>query len=154
MKLATPHLSHRAGPGFAAALLAAATLALAACAAVPVPTDAITGAETAIKRAEEARVADYASPELTSAREKLVAARGAVDRNDMALAEQLATQSKLDAEVATAKAEAIKAQSNIQEMQKANQAIRQESQRNASPAAPIILPAPPASNPPNGGTKP
>lgn len=122
---------------------AASLLALAACAATPPPSDALNGAESAIKRAEEARVADYASPELTSAREKLTAARDAVNRADMVLAARLAEQARVDAEVATAKADAAKAAANIVEMQKANQALQQEAIRNSGNAAPIVLPAPP-----------
>ena len=128
--------------GFAKAVAAASVLALAACATIPPPTDQLTRAENAIKRAEEARVADYASPELKSAREKLAAAREAVTREDMVLAARLADQAHLDAEVATAKTEAAKAQANIAEMKKANSAIQQEADRNT--VAPITLPPPPA----------
>jgi len=130
--------------GTAQLLGAASLLALAACASTPPPTDALTGAEAAIKRAEEARVADYASPELTSAREKLTAARDAVNRADMVLAARLAEQARVDAEVATAKADAAKAAATITEMQKANQALQQEAIRNSTNGAPIVLPAPPA----------
>lgn len=128
----------------ASKLLGAATLlALAACASTPPPTDALSGAEAAIKRADEARVADYASPELTSAREKLTAARDAVTREDMVLAARLAEQARVDAEVATAKADAAKAKANIAEMQKANEAIQQEAIRNSGNGAAIVLPPPP-----------
>lgn len=127
---------------FAKAMAAASVLGLAACASMPPPTDQLARAESAIKRAEEARVADYASPELKSAREKLVAAREAVTREDMVLAERLADQARLDAEVATAKTEAAKAKANIAEMKKANSAIQQEADRNS--VTPITLPPPPA----------
>ncbi len=132
------------------AMAAAAMLALAACASTPPPTDQLTRAEAAIKRAEEARVADYASPELTSAREKLTAARDAVTREDMTLAARLADQARIDAEVATAKAQAAKAEANIAEMQKSNSVIKQEAERNSTNAAPIVLPAPPAPQPNKG----
>lgn len=122
---------------------ALAALALVACASTPPPTDQLARAESAIKRAEEARVADYASPDLKAAREKLASARDAVTRDEMALAARLAEQARVDAEVATAKAEAAKAQSNIEELQKANAAIQQESLRNATPAAPALPPPPP-----------
>ena len=122
---------------------ALAALALVACASTPPPTDQLARAESAIKRAEEARVADYASPDLKAAREKLASARDAVTRDEMALAARLAEQARVDAEVATAKAEAAKAQSNIEELQKANAAIQQESLRNSTPAAPALPPPPP-----------
>jgi hypothetical protein len=120
-----------------------AMLCLAACASTPPPTDQLAQAETAIKRAEEARVADYASPDLKNARDKLAAARDAVNREDMVLASRLAEQSRIDAEVAAAKAEASKAKSTITEMQKANAAIEQETQRNNSTAPAMPLPPPP-----------
>lgn len=134
------HLFTRHVIGVATA--AASLLALAACASIPPPTDQLTRAENAIKRAEEARVADYASPELKSAREKLTAARDAVTREDMTLAARLADQARLDAEVATAKTESAKAKANIEEMKKANTAIKQETDRNT--VTPITLPQPPA----------
>lgn len=137
----------------AKAAAAASVLAFAACATIPPPTDELDRAESAIKRAEEARVADYASPELTSARTKLVAAREAVTREDMTLAARLADQARLDAEVATAKAQAAKAKANIAEMQKSNAVIQQEADRNSTNVAPVILPPPPAPTPiqPNQG---
>lgn len=128
------------------AMAASSLLTLAACATIPPPTDQLNAAENAIKRADAARVADYASPELTSAREKLTAARDAVSREDMTLAATLAAQAKIDADVATAKAEAAKAKANITEMQKANAVIEQESMRNSGNVAPQVLPAPPAPN--------
>lgn len=134
----------------AKALAAGSLLALAACASTPPPTDELARAESAIKRAEEARVADYASPELKTAREKLAAARDAASRDDMVLAARLAEQSRVDAEVATAKSDAAKAQATIEEMKKANEAIQQESLRNSTNVAPISLPPPPAPQPNQG----
>lgn len=134
--------------GFAQALAAASLLTLAACASTPPPTDALTSAENAIKRAEEARVADYASLELKNARDKLVAARDAVTREDMVGAERLAQQAKVDAELATAKAESAKAQAAIDEMRKGNEALRQEALRNSANVPPVALPAPPPPAPP------
>lgn len=111
--------------------LAAAGLMLAACASTPpAPNDALQEADRAIARAEEARVADYASLELTQARDKLVAARAAVQNEQMDQARQLAEQAKLDAELATAKAESARAKSVNAEMQKNIETLRQETQRN------------------------
>jgi hypothetical protein len=140
-------IPHGPVTGLAKALAAAAVLAVSACATVPPPTDELARAESAIKRAEEARVADYASPELQSAREKLVAARDAATRDDMLLAARLAEQSRIDAEVATAKTEAAKAKATIDEMKKANQAVQQEAIRNSNNAPPVVvLPPPPPAN--------
>lgn len=98
-------------------LTLAGGLLLTACASTPQPpTDAIRQAEDAINRAEEARVADYSSVELRTAREKVVKARElsqqAVLKKDEDAAKQarrLAEESKSDAELATARAQEKKA---------------------------------------------
>lgn len=109
----------------------AVLFALAACASVPKPpTEALQAAEQAIANAEKARVADYASPELGEAREKLTAARSAVDKEQMVLAQRLAEQSRADAELASAKAEVAKARTVNDEMQKSTSTLKQEMQRN------------------------
>ncbi len=100
------------------------------CASTPPPTQQITAAEVAIGHAEQAQVADYASPELTSAREKLTAARAAVVKEDMKTAKRLAEQAALEADLATAKLNAAKAQTVNDEMVKSTSAIKQEMQRN------------------------
>lgn len=109
--------------------LCAATLA--ACASNPTPpTDAIQAAELAIEKAEDARIADYMSPELGEARDKLVAAREAVQKEDMGLARRLAEQARADAELATAKAEVNKAKAVNEELSKTTETMKQEMQRN------------------------
>jgi hypothetical protein len=110
--------------------VAFACLFLAACASTPPPTQQITAAEVAIGHAEQAQVADYASPELSAAREKLTAARAAVVKEDMKTAKRLAEQAALDAELATAKLSAAKAKTVNDEMLKSTSVIKQEMQRN------------------------
>ena len=105
---------------------------LAACASTPPPpTDALNAAERSVKVAQEAGVADYASPELKSAREKLVLARAAVAREDMTAAAVLAEQARLDAELATAKTESAKAKAVNSELLKGNETLRQEMNRTS-----------------------
>ena len=104
-------------------------LMLAACASTPPPTAALQAAELAIANAEQARVADYASLELSEAREKLSAARSAVEQKKMSLAQRLAEQSRVDADLASAKAEAAKAKAVNDEMQKSIDTLKQEMQR-------------------------
>jgi hypothetical protein len=108
---------------------ACACLFLAACSSTP-PTQQITAAEVAISHAEQARVADYASPELAAAREKLTAARAAVVKEDMKTAKRLAEQAALEADLATAKLNAAKAKTVNDEMLKSTSVIKQEMQRN------------------------
>lgn len=120
----------RSGLSWRLAGAMAGLLTLAACASMPPPTEALQAAELAIANAEQARVADYASPELGTAREKLSAARTAVEQKKMAQAKRLAEQSRVDAELALAKAEAAKAQAVNDEMQKSTETLKQEMQRN------------------------
>ena len=101
------------------------------CAAAPLaPTDAIQAAELAIGKAEQARVTEYAAAaDLKNAREKLAAAREEVAARHMVEARRLAEQSRVDADAATAKTEADKAKLVNTEMQRSNDALRQEIQR-------------------------
>lgn len=106
-------------------------LFLNACASPPPPPQqALQAAESAIKNAEQARVADYASPELGVARTKLTAANAAVEREEMLLAERLAQQARVEAELALAKSQATKAQVVNDEMRKSTDSLKQEMQRN------------------------
>lgn len=112
-------------------LAAAGLLTLTACATEPLPPDKeLQAAALAITSAEQARVADYASPELGEAREKLAAANAAAQQKNMVDAKRLAEQSQVDAELATAKAEAIKAKTVNDEMKKGTRSLEQEMQRN------------------------
>lgn len=97
----------------------------------PAPTHALQAAETAITTAEQAGVADYALPEMNQARTSLAAARKAVQDDEMELAEQLAEQSRVHAELASAKAETLKASNINAEMQKSTDVLKQEMQRGA-----------------------
>lgn len=121
-----PHTS----PGLSL-LAAVSLLMLGACATAPQPpTQALQAAELAIANAEQARIADYASPELGEARENLTAARNAVQQKHMVLAQQLAEQSRVNAELASAKAESAKAKAVNDEMRKSTETLKQEMQRN------------------------
>ena len=112
-------------------LAVAGTLALTGCASTPEPPErALAAAEQAISTAEQARVADYASPELGEARRNLTAARDAVQDEEMVIAERYAIQARADAELAIAKAGAAKAREVNEELQASIDALRQEAQRN------------------------
>lgn len=114
------------------AVALAGLLVLLACATTPLPpTQALQAAEMAIATAEQARVADFAAPELGEARAKLAAARIAVRDERMGLALHLAEQSRADAELASAKAYAARAIAVNSELQKTTDALEQEMQRNS-----------------------
>ncbi len=105
---------------------------LAGCASTPkAPNEALQAAELAIANAEQDRVADYASPELGEARDKLTAARIAVVEKEMVRAARLAEQARVDAELASAKAKAAKAQEVNEQLDKNINTLQQELQRNS-----------------------
>ncbi|WP_331345671.1 DUF4398 domain-containing protein [Cellvibrio sp. UBA7661] len=107
----------------------------AGCASTPkAPTGALQAAELAIAKAEQDRVADYASPELSEAREKLTAARVAVAEKEMVRAARLAEQARADAELASAKTQSAKAQEVNAELDKNADILQRELQRNSGGA--------------------
>lgn len=118
------------GLPFFSVVAVAGLLTLAACATPPLPpTQALQAAESAIANAEQSRVADYASAELTIAREKLAAARVASRNDQMVQAEYLAVEARVHAELAYAQAEEIKAKAVNDEMQKSIDTLKSEMQR-------------------------
>lgn len=124
-----PARAHR-GPRTRIVLAAAGLLVLAGCASVPAPpTEALQAAESAISSAEQARVADYASAELSTAREKLALANTAIQAEQMREAEYLAIESRSHAEVALARAEELKAKAVNDDMQQSIHTLKQEMQR-------------------------
>jgi hypothetical protein len=112
-----------------------ALLLLSACESMPPePTLAVQGAEQAIAAADRARIADQASPELHEAREKLAAAQSAVQMQQMARAERLAEESRVDAELASATFEAGKSKAVNDEMIHSDATLQQEMQRKPGAA--------------------
>ena len=134
-KVKEPHgLSYRAVTAWPGIMLGTATtlLLLSGCASAPTPpTAALQAAEMAIANADQARVADYSFSELGEAREKLTAARSAVQKKDMVLALRLAEQSRINAELALAKADVVKANAVNNEMQQSTRDLKQEMQRKS-----------------------
>ena len=112
------------------ALAAAGLLALAGCATPPAPpTEALQAAESAISNAEQARVADYASVELSTARQKLASANTAARNDQMVQAEYLAIEARTHAELALARAEERRAKAVNDDMQKSIDVLKEEMKR-------------------------
>ena len=104
---------------------------LIACAAEPrPPNEALQAADQAISSADKARVADSSSPDLSEAREKIIAARNATQQKQMVTGQRMAEQSRVAAELALARIEASKAKVVNTEMMKSNDSLNQEMQRN------------------------
>lgn len=107
-------------------------LVFTACASTPPPTVAMKAAEQAIAVADQTRVADAASPELNEAREKLTEAQTAVNNKQMLTAERLAQESRVDAELASAKIAAAKENAVNEEIRHSTATLAQEMQRNSN----------------------
>lgn len=131
----TPNTTMACGASLRLTLAGAGLLALVACASTPhPPNQALQAAELSIANAEQARVADYASPELTEAREKLTAARSEAQAEHMVVAQRLAEQSRADSELAIAKADTARAKVVNDEMLNSTDTMKQEMQRNTGDA--------------------
>jgi hypothetical protein len=123
-------------PGWSAlrlGIVVGSLLTLAACASTePAPNQSLMAAEQAITTAEQARVADYASIELSQARDKLAAAQTAVQQEDMALAKRLADEAMVEAQLATARAGELKAKIVNDDMKESTATLQQEMDRNSN----------------------
>ena len=119
------------GPRFFSALgLTGAILLATACSSAPLaPTSSLDAARTAIRNAERAGAGRYSAIELNEARQKLAAADSAVNDENMGVAGQLAEQSRLDAELASARTAAAKAMAVNKEMSLGADALSEEMQR-------------------------
>jgi len=104
---------------------------LGACASTPpAPTASLQAAELAISNAERAEAGQYAAVELAEARAKFASADAAVHEEKMVLGEQLAEQSRTEAELASARTAATKAKKVNEEMSQSTGALVDEMQRN------------------------
>jgi Domain of unknown function (DUF4398) len=113
-------------------LLVAGGIALAGCASTPAPEAALTGARVAIADAERADAGRTAPEPLTMARMKLSQADSSVKDKKMVEAERLANEARSDAELASARAGAVKAQTANMDIAKSNNNLQSEMDRNAN----------------------
>ena len=107
----------------------AGLMMLAACASAP-PSADLLAAEMAIADAHHAGAADYSSVELNKARDKLTAARNAVQLKAMDHAQRLAQEARADAELASALADVAMEGRVNEKMQKSIDMLKPEIQRN------------------------
>lgn len=113
-----------------AAAVAATLLVVAACATTaPPPNSQLDAARTAIATAERTNAGRYAGAELAEARDKLARAETAVTAENMLRAAQLADESRVEAELAAARTEAVKAAAVNRELGEGTDALTDEMQR-------------------------
>jgi hypothetical protein len=112
--------------------LAAGLLLVGACASTPpAPTESLQAARGAIETAEKADAGRYASVELSEARKRLASADASVREEKMPLAERFAQESRAQAELASAKTTAAKANAVNDEMKRSTGTLIEEMQRKS-----------------------
>jgi hypothetical protein len=110
----------------------AGVLAFAGCAATPpAPTANLQAAQQAIEAAERNEAGRYATGELSEAHTRLAAAQSAVAEKRMGVAEHFADQSRAEAELASAKTSAAKANAVNDEMKHSNGTLVDEMKRGS-----------------------
>ena len=115
-------------------VLAAAVL-LAGCASGPriapeVARAEIAEARAAVSQAEQADAATHAPIALRTARQKVEDATQALATGQIERADRLAEQAAVDARLAEARARAVVAETAVNEVREAIQALRDEIERN------------------------
>ncbi|MEO8153690.1 MAG: DUF4398 domain-containing protein [Rhizobacter sp.] len=113
------------------ALLACVALSLAACATAPPPTEQVATATAALARAAGAGAAELAPTEMRMAREKLDRANAAVVAKNYDSALALAQEAQVDARLAEAKSQSIKANKAASTVNEDNRVLREELDRKA-----------------------
>lgn len=105
---------------------------VAACASTPpVPSESLQAAQQSIANAERVEAGTHAAAELSAAREKLTAARRAVEVKEMVIAGRLADEARAEAELAAARTGVVKARAVNADMERSTATLIEEMQRQA-----------------------
>ncbi len=113
------------------AVACAGVLMLGACASTPpAPTARLQAAQRAISTAEGAEAGRYAAVELAESRTELASADRAVAEQRMIMAAQFADQSRVEAELASARTAEVKAKAVNEEMTRSTSTLIEEMQRS------------------------
>ena len=112
-----------------ATLAACATLALTACASTPPPTEQVAVSTAAVANAVGAGATELAPTEMKSARDKLDRAKLAMVAKDYGSALALAQEAQVDAGVAQAKAQSVKARKAAETVREDSRALSEEMDR-------------------------
>lgn len=106
----------------------------AAIAAPPAPVTNVQAAQLAIANAERVDAATHAGVELGEARGKLAAAQSAIQEKKMVVAQQYADEARAEAELAAAKAGAVKALAANEDIKRGTATLLEEMQRKSGDA--------------------
>jgi hypothetical protein len=119
-----------------AAILMAGLLTAAGCASAPPPTAELTQARTLVNQAEQSGALQYAGEDLASARSKLEIADQDAQR-DPVQSIWMAQEASADARVAMARANAVKAQIALRDVNAGTQTLRSETQLETTVVVPL-----------------
>ena len=109
----------------------AGALMITACASTPAPTAQLQAAQQAIAAAERTDASRHAAVELGAAQARLASANSAVQAEEMEAAARLADESRVEAELATARSASVKARMVNEEMKRSTGTLIDEMQRNS-----------------------
>lgn len=109
----------------------AGALMIAACASTPAPTAQLQAAQQAIAAAERTDASRHAAAELGEAQARLASANTAVQAEEMESAGRLADESRVEAELATARSASVKARLVNEEMKRSTGVLIDEMQRTS-----------------------
>lgn len=107
----------------------AAVVLLAACASIPPPVEQMAVSRAAVNSANSAGVGEFTPVLLKSTMDKMAAAERAMTEMDYTLARQLAEQAQVDAQLAVARTQSVKAQKAADAVQEDSRALRNEIDR-------------------------
>lgn len=110
-------------------ITAAVVFLLSACASTSPPVAQIAVSKAAISNASGAGGSEFAPHEFKTAMEKMEAAERAMKEKDYALAEKLAIEAQVDAQLATAMARSAKAKKAADTVQEDSRVLRKEIER-------------------------
>jgi len=123
--------SQRQGLRLRVATVLAGALMATACASTPAPTAQIQAAQQAIASAERTDASRHAAAELGAAQARLASANTAVQAKEMEAAARLADESRVEADLATARTAAAKARIVNDEMKRSTGTLIDEMQRSS-----------------------
>jgi hypothetical protein len=100
-----------------------------ACATVPAPTETVSNAELAVRKAEQVDAGRHAPLELRKARDMLEEARHHMARENHVEARRLAEQALVEAQLAEARAQAERRKADATAMRESIESLREETER-------------------------
>lgn len=115
---------------FALSVIACAVV-ISGCASMPAPTEQLAVSSAAVTNATNAGATEFAAMEMKAAQDKLADANKAMATKNYEAALVLAEQAQADAQLATIKTRAAKAQKAVTALDDSTRVLHEEMNRNA-----------------------